>query len=131
MGYSLLIVDDSSIIRKSLTKALSLSGLEIERVLEAANGREALELVGRERVDLIFLDINMPEMNGVEFLRAVRARENLCGIPVLVISTEGSKLRFAELEALGIQGILRKPVRPEALAETVGKLLSGGTDGTR
>ena len=125
MGYNLLIVDDSSIIRKSLIKAIGIAGLEISRILEAGNGQEALELLKTEWVDLIFLDINMPVMNGVEFMKALRQNEALQKTPVLIISTEGSKLRYAELEELGIQGILRKPVRPEALAETVNGLLGG------
>ena len=129
MGYNLLIVDDSSIIRKSLVKALSMADFEISHIYEANNGQEALDLLKREWVDLIFLDINMPVMNGVEFMRALRESETLKETPVLIISTEGSKLRYAELEELGIQGILRKPVRPEALTETVNGILGGGAHG--
>ena len=125
MGYNLLIVDDSSIIRKSLCKALGMAEFDISNIYEAENGQAALEMLKREWIDLIFLDINMPVMNGVEFLKELRASAEHKATPVLIISTEGSKLRYEELEKLGIQGILRKPVRPEALTETVNSLLGG------
>lgn len=125
MGYNLLIVDDSSIIRKSLRKALAMAEFDISQIYEAENGQQALQMLGQEWIDLIFLDINMPVMNGVEFLRELRASDEHKATPVLIISTEGSKLRYEELERLGIQGILRKPVRPETLTETVNTLLGG------
>lgn len=129
MGYNLLIVDDSSIIRKSLRKALSMADFDIAEVFEAGNGEEALRLVVSRSIDLIFLDINMPVMNGVEFLRTLRSLDGYQHLPVLIISTEGSKIRYEELESFGIQGILRKPVRPEALTETVNIILGGDRDG--
>ncbi|NLF25768.1 MAG: response regulator [Deltaproteobacteria bacterium] len=125
MSYNFLIVDDSSIIRRSLQKALSMANFDINNAFEAANGQEALDLLEHEWIDLIFLDINMPVMNGVEFLRALRDKSETNAIPVLIISTEGSKLRYEELEKLGVQGILRKPVRPEMLTDTVNHLLGG------
>jgi len=129
MAYNLLIVDDSSIIRKSLRKALGLAEIELGQVFEAANGQEALDLLKKEWVDLIFLDINMPVMNGMEFMKQLRGIDALRGMPVLIISTEGSQVRYAELEKLGIKGILRKPVRPESLAETVQSILGGAGNG--
>ncbi len=123
MGYNLLIVDDSSIIRKSLRKALGMTQLEIGNIFEAGNGQEALQVLGEQWIDLVFLDINMPVMNGMEFMKKIREDAGLKNIPVLIISTEGSKVRYAELEALGIMGTLRKPVRPELLAETVTAIL--------
>jgi two-component system, chemotaxis family, chemotaxis protein CheY len=125
MSYNLLIVDDSNIIRKSLIKALGMIGLDLGAIFEAGNGQEGLALLAKERVHLIFLDINMPVMNGVEFLQALRQIDGLRDLPVLIISTEGSQPRYDELEALGIQGVLRKPVRPEALAGTVETILKG------
>ena len=129
MGYNLLIVDDSTIIRKSLIKAIGMAGFEASHIFEAGNGCEALEILEKEWIDLIFLDINMPVMNGVEFLQHIREIDALRNTPVLIISTEGSNLRHVVLEALGISGILRKPVRPETLTETVEQILGGKVHG--
>lgn len=123
MGYNLLLVDDSSIIRKSLKKILVMCEASIGDVYEASNGQEALEEIDKHWIDLIFLDINMPVMNGVAFLKELRQHPDYSKTPVLIISTEGSKLRYQELEALGISGVLRKPVRPEELSETLERLL--------
>lgn len=123
MGYNLLLVDDSNIIRKSLKKALAMTEMPIGEIFEAENGEVALEVLESKWIDLVFLDINMPVMNGVDFLKAVRSSADHKTLPVLIVSTEGSALRYEELEKLGISGVLRKPVRPEALTEAVTKLL--------
>ena len=123
MGYRILIVDDSAIIRSVLKKVLKVAGIEVSELLEAGNGKEAIEKLQASWVDLVFLDINMPVMNGVEFLKHVRADSVLKTIPVIVVSTEGSQIRLQELADLGVSAQLRKPVAPETLAETVKKVI--------
>ena len=123
MAYNILLVDDSSIVRKSIVKTLAMAEVEIGVVLEAENGQVALELLKDNWVDLIFLDINMPVMNGIEFAERLKESDLLKDIPVVVISTEGSKIRAEELKALGITVQLRKPVRPESLTETITDIL--------
>jgi two-component system, chemotaxis family, chemotaxis protein CheY len=100
-----------------------MSGMDISQVFEASHGGEALEVVKRQWVDLIFLDINMPVMDGIQFVRAIRSDDMLKDLAVVVISTEGSEERVQELTALGVKAYLRKPVRPEQVAETVKSLL--------
>ncbi len=120
MGLKILIVDDSSIVRKSLTKTLAMTDLQVESLNEAENGRIALErLRAGEQFDLMFLDINMPEMNGVELLQNARAEGVLGAARVIVVSTEGSQIRAQQLAELGVCAQLRKPVRPESLTEAV------------
>ena len=119
MAYNILLVDDSSIVRKSLIKVLGMAEIEIGAILEAENGRVALEILKDNWVDLIFLDINMPVMNGIEFMEALRDSDLNKDTPIIVISTEGSKIRADELQQLGIKAQLRKPVRPESLTEIV------------
>ena len=119
MAYSLLIVDDSNIVRKVLMKAVNMSGLEISAVHEAEHGQQALEVLNKHWVDLVFLDINMPVMNGMEFMEKLRAHESLSKTPVVIVSTEGSKDRRDHLEQLGIDAYLRKPVTAEQIAEVV------------
>ncbi len=123
MGYRLLIVDDSSIVRNVLKKALGMTGLDISNISEAENGLIALAKLHEERADLVFLDINMPVMNGMEFLQELRDDEILKAMPVIVVSTEGSDIRKAQLMELGISALLRKPVPPEILVETIVSVL--------
>ena len=125
MGYNIMLVDDSGIVRKSLIKTLGMAGFEVGEVLEAENGQVALDLLKTHWVDLVFLDINMPVMNGVEFLHHLRADRAYKNLAVIVISTEGSDIRASELQKLGISAQLRKPIRPESLTETVREALLG------
>ncbi len=125
MAYNILIVDDSSTVRSMIRKTLGLTKLVLGELLEAGNGAEALELLRANWVDLVLCDINMPIMNGFEFVAALRGDELLRDIPVAIISTEGSEDRISELEALGISGYLRKPFKPEEIGELVLGLLQG------
>ena len=123
MAYNLLVVDDSSIVRKVILRALGMTGLPTGQILEAENGKQALEALKSQWVDLIFLDINMPIMNGMEFMTALRADPDLKDLPVVIVSTEGSKERREALEKLGVKGYLRKPATPEQLTATITSLL--------
>lgn len=128
MSYKILLVDDSAIVRKMLKKTLELSGIEVDKIIEASNGLEGLNLLKNEWVDLIFLDINMPIMNGMEFMRNLRSDEILSKTPVIVVSTEGSQERKDELYDLDVKAFVRKPVTPEILSETVTSVLGDATN---
>ena len=123
MAYNFLLVDDSSIVRKSLKKTIGMTSLDISELHEAENGEVAIEVLKNEWVDLVFLDINMPVMNGVEFMEAIRADEELKDTAVIIVSTEGSKERIQKLEGLEVKAYLRKPVTPENLVEKVTEVL--------
>jgi two-component system, chemotaxis family, chemotaxis protein CheY len=129
MGYNILIVDDSSIVRQVLIKTLKLSGVEVKQVFEANHGQEALDILETTWIDLVFLDINMPVMNGIEFMRKLRSSASYLNTPVIVVSTEGNRERKAELADLEIKAYLRKPTTPELLAETIQNVLGGGENG--
>ncbi|MCC6955030.1 MAG: response regulator [Deltaproteobacteria bacterium] len=126
MAYNILLVDDSSIIRKMLTKTLGLSGVPVKAVFEAENGQQALEVLDKTWIDVIFLDINMPVMNGIEFMHALRDHPEFIATPVIVISTEGSRVRKAELADMDVKAYLRKPVSPEQIADAVQTVLNVG-----
>ena len=119
MGYNILIVDDSATVRAMITKALRLSELPLGEINQAANGHEALKALGESWTDLVLTDINMPEMNGMELVRRMTADDLLCTVPIIVVSTEGSEERIAELKRQGICGYLRKPFTPEDIKEQV------------
>lgn len=120
---SVLIVEDSSVMRKIIERSLRQAGLEIEKVIEADNGADALNLVSANAVDLIFSDVNMPKMDGLEFLRQVRGIEKAKSIPILMITTEGSEQKVVEAIMLGAKGYIRKPFSAEQLRVQVTQLL--------
>jgi len=128
MAYNILIVDDSQTMRAVLTKTICMAGLEIGSVFEAENGREALAILEGEWVDLVFADINMPVMNGVEMVQEMKKLGYMESTPVVVISTEGSKTRLDALRDMGVKGFLRKPVTPELFKSVVDGILLGNAD---
>jgi two-component system chemotaxis response regulator CheY len=118
-----LIVDDSSVMRKIVERSLRQAGLEALRVFEAGSGIDGLELLKTERVDLILSDINMPSMDGLEFLRQIRAQNLAPGVPVVMITTESSEEHVKQAILAGAQGYIRKPFTPEQVKERVLPLL--------
>ena len=120
-----LIVDDSSVMRKIVERSLRQAGLELSEVLEASNGAEALAEVQNGTFDLILSDINMPAMDGLEFLRNLATVESAKGVPVVMITTEGSEARVVEALSVGAKGYIRKPFTPEQVRERVTPLLEG------
>jgi len=122
MAINVLIVDDSGVMRSMILKSMRLSGLQIGEVHEAANGREGLDTLNRHWVDLVVADINMPVMNGEEMIDQMRQHPELKDIPVVVVSTEGSKTRVVRLQNKGAK-FIHKPFTPEAIRDTVKALL--------
>jgi two-component system, chemotaxis family, chemotaxis protein CheY len=118
-----LIVDDSSVMRKIVERALRQSGLSLAKVFEAASGVEALELLRSEQVHLIVSDINMPKMDGLEFLRQLRAQNLAPSVPVVMITTESSEEHVREAIAAGARGYIRKPFTAEQVKDRVLPLL--------
>jgi len=114
-----LIVDDSSVMRKIVERSLRQAGLDTLRVFEAGSGIDGLELLKAEHVDLILSDINMPSMDGLEFLRQVRAQNLAPGVPVVMITTESSEEHVKQAILAGAQGYIRKPFTPEQVKERV------------
>lgn len=122
---NVLIVDDSSVMRKIVERALRQAGLELTQVLEASNGAEALTEVQKGGLDVILTDINMPVMDGLEFLKNLAGIECAKGVPVIMITTEGSEARVVEALTAGAKGYLRKPFTPDQVKERVVPLLGG------
>ena len=118
-----LIVDDSSVMRKIVERSLRQAGLELEEVREAGNGAEGLAEVQGAPFDLILSDINMPAMDGLEFLQGLRELENAKNTPVVMITTEGSESRVVEALSAGARGYIRKPFTPDQVKERVAPLL--------
>jgi len=118
-----LIVDDSSVMRKIVERSLRQAGLEISAVMEAGNGAEALAVLAENHVDLILCDINMPVMDGLEMVKQLKGVENARGVPVVMITTEGSESHVVEALAAGARGYIRKPFTADQVKEHVLPLL--------
>ena len=118
-----LIVDDSSVMRKILDRSLRQAGLEIKEVFEASNGVEALARMQQTRVDLILSDINMPAMDGLELVRQLQAVENAKGVPIVMITTEAGESQVLQALSSGARGYIRKPFSPDQIKERIIPLL--------
>ena len=123
-GLRTLIVDDSSVMRKIVQRALRQAGFALAEVLEAGNGFEALDILRQQPVDLVLSDMNMPVMDGLEFMRQLDSVEQARGVPVLMITTEGSESHVMEAMACGAAGYIRKPFTPDQMKQHVLPLLS-------
>lgn len=121
MAKTVLIVDDSSTMRKIVTRSLRQAGLDVSDVFEAADGEEALKFLESNRVDIILSDINMPNMDGIEFLRQKATRPAIKSIPVVMITTEAGADILAEAKQLGAGGAIKKPFTPEQVQDVLGK----------
>ncbi len=123
MGTKVLIIDDSNTMRKIVQRSLRQAGFEFEKILEAGDGQEALDLLGSESVDLILSDINMPNMDGLEFLRQKSQNDDIKDIPVVMITTEAGTDIIGEAKSLGARGSIKKPFTPDQVNDVLGELL--------
>jgi two-component system chemotaxis response regulator CheY len=119
-----LIVDDSTVMRKIVERSLRQAGLDPMVVYEAGSGTEGLEMLRAKNVDLILSDINMPSMDGLEFLRQLRLQNLAPGVPVVMITTESSEEHVKQAILAGAQGYIRKPFTAEQVKERVLPLLN-------
>jgi two-component system chemotaxis response regulator CheY len=129
MAYNVLIVDDSTPMRAVIKKVVKASGFNLGGIFEASNGREALDLLEREWLDLVLTDYNMPEMDGLKLLDEMKKNESLMSIPVVMITTEGSKLRVKEFLDKGATAYIKKPFSPEEIKQKLNRIMGETSDG--
>jgi two-component system chemotaxis response regulator CheY len=118
-GIRALIVDDSSVMRKIVERSLRQAGVNLTNVVEAGNGAEALAILQESPVDLILCDINMPIMDGLEFVKQLAGVANAKGVPVVMITTEGSESHVVQALSCGARGYIRKPFTTDQVKEHV------------
>lgn len=123
MGKNVLLVDDSSTMRKIIGRSLRQAGIDFDNIYEAGDGIEALAVLEKESVDIVLSDINMPNMDGIAFLREKSGRDDIKDIPVLMISTETGDDIIGEAKSLGAIGAIKKPFTPDKVNEVLGPLL--------
>jgi two-component system chemotaxis response regulator CheY len=122
MAINFLIVDDSSVMRSMIVKALRMSGIDLGAIYQAGNGKEGLDRLDEHGIDLAIVDITMPVMNGEEMIDCMRSRPDTCQIPIIVISTEGSEARIERLKEKGAR-FIHKPFTPERVRDVINELV--------
>jgi two-component system, chemotaxis family, chemotaxis protein CheY len=118
-----LIVDDSAAIRKILRRVLQQAELPLGQVYEAGDGAEAVASLKNQKVQLILSDINMPNMDGLQFLSELKSNPEWKDVPVIMITTEGSQAKVLEAVQLGAVGYVRKPFTAEQIKEKLTGLM--------
>lgn len=125
MAKTLMIVDDSATMRKIIMRTVRMSGLEFDRTEEASNGKEAIEKLKDDPVDVVLCDVNMPEMGGLEMLKKVRTEMKNCDdTKIVMVSTESSQELIDRAMADGANGFISKPFTPEKFQEELAPLLN-------
>lgn len=128
MGFNVLIVDDSDTVRAVIIKTLSVAEIPVNEIYQAANGQQALDILAGNWVDLVFADINMPVMTGIEMVERMAADGLLQTIPVVIVSTEGSRTRIEDLKGKGVSAYIRKPFTPELLKQVVDMVMGNSNE---
>lgn len=121
MPLSVLIVDDSAVMRAMVLRTLQMTDIPLGEVYEAADGLEGIHALNEHQVDLAIVDINMPVMDGEEMIRRAREEPATAGVPIMVISTEGSSTRISRLIQRGVR-FVHKPFTPEVVCDVVAEL---------
>ncbi len=120
---NILIVDDSSVMRKILERSLRQAvPNRIDRVVEAGDGAEALSKLENDTVEVVFSDINMPNVNGLDFLRRLKETPHK-DVPVIMVTTEVGEKTVLEAISLGAKGFIRKPFTPQQMETTLAKVM--------
>lgn len=113
MAYNILLVDDSATTRAVIGKTFKVAGIPVSHLYEAANGREALDILKQNWVDLVMTDINMPVMDGMEMIDIMQRDGLLKSIPVILVTIEGNAKRLDHLRSKGVAAVIHKPFKPE------------------
>jgi two-component system chemotaxis response regulator CheY len=123
MRCRVLIVEDSPIFRTVIRRAVVNAGIPDDDIREAGNGKEALALLETSEADLILLDLNMPVMDGAEFIKETQERPEIGTAKVVAVTTEGNSKKLGKLKELGVDDFLRKPFSPDDLKAIVEEML--------
>ena len=124
-GPNVLIVDDSAMMRAMIKRVAGLAGVPIGQIFEAANGQEAIAVLEQHEVHALFTDINMPVMTGTDLLREIGRRACWKDLTRVIISTDGSEARRAEVQDLNVRLYIEKPFRPEVMRDVLTELTAG------
>lgn len=121
MVSTIMVVDDSTSVRKMIAFTLENAGYT---VIEAENGRDALEKLERAKINMFIVDLNMPEVDGFELTRSIRAKAEYRFTPVIMLTTESQDTKKLEARAAGATGWITKPFKPDQLISVVQKVIT-------
>lgn len=120
MSKTIMVVDDSASLRQVVSTALQGAGYQ---TIEAGDGKEALSKLNGEKINLIISDVNMPNMDGITFLKEVKKLPKYKFTPVIMLTTESQEARKAEGKAAGAKAWVVKPFKPQQMLSAVNKLI--------
>ena|SRR5258705_14024219 len=123
MSHSVLIADHSSTTRAMIMRIITSCGIDPARVFQAADGKEALDVLDSNDVDLVLADLQMPGMGGMEFSQRLQVDPTLRHVPVVIVSADPNVGSAEELKQLGVRGCLAKPFTPESFRDVLGQVL--------
>ncbi len=120
MGKTFLVVDDSASMRQLVAFAVKDAGFD---VIEAANGKDAMDKARGAKLDMVITDLNMPEMDGIELIKQLRGKAEYKFTPIVMLTTESQEAKKQEGKSAGASGWIVKPFNPEQLLEVVKKFV--------
>ena len=120
MALNVLVIDDSGLMRKMVTRSLRQADVGVGETFEAENGEEGLAALKKHSPDLVLCDWNMPVMDGIEF---VKKASEFSTVPVIMLTTEGSSEKVAEARSSGAKGYVTKPFTPEKLGDAIEEVI--------
>ncbi len=123
MAFRVLVVDDSAVMRQTIQRAIDISGLPVQHCLTAEHGRAALSVLKDHKIDLMLLDLNMPEMSGDDLIRRLQRDPEQAPIPFIVISADATAARMQQMLDLGALAYIPKPFRAETLRSEMTRAL--------
>lgn len=122
MGLNVLLVDDSGVMRKLVSKALRATSLDITSTAEAGNGQEGLDALGSGQFDVVLCDWNMPVMDGLTFVK--EARSGTQSVPIVMLTTESGDDKVQQALEAGANAYITKPFTPEKLEEQIKSVMA-------
>lgn len=121
VGKNILVVEDSTELRNLMSSLLSYGGA---RVIEACNGKECLDIISSEKIDIVLMDIHMPGMDGITASRIIKNCDDNSSVPIVLISADHEKLAEFSRESVNVEGYIYKPFSPTDILQRTVKALS-------
>ena len=128
MSINILVVDDSLPMRAVIIKVIKASGFTSAQFFEASNGKQALDILRNNWLDLVLTDYNMPDMNGIKLIQEMKKDDILKTIPVIMVTTEGSQKKVEEFMEEGAFDYVKKPFTPEIIKQKIIRILGEADD---
>lgn len=125
MSYAVMIVDDSKTQRAIIKRILGMADADVGDIIEAENGKDALEKLECIKVDIIFSDLNMPVLDGEKMVEKIKENNDINSIPIVIVTSKASDVVRNNLEKLGVVDYLTKPFTPEDICNVIERLCGG------